>query len=198
MTKEEKTKIAKSDLNKTPYYWIYLFLSLGFLGWIYETIVMSVHYHHFAVRGDILVDKTPAFEIVGGLPLITLYGVGGLIIMLIFQKTRNPLKLFFLGSLIATTLELITSYICTIFGKELWHYRPEFITFEGRISVVASIVWGLLTVALILFLQPLLIKFYNILSKRKHMHAVLVALLIYAIICLIMRNYLMSIGAMSS
>ena len=75
----------------------------------------------------------------------------------------------FLGCmLIATLIELITSYICEAFlGYWPWQtYLNYNINFEGRIALSPSLRFGLGGVIFLYIFQPLFEKFCNLIKER--------------------------------
>ena len=74
----------------------------------------------------------------------------------------------FLGcTLVATTIELITSYLCEwTMGRWLWSYESYKFNFEGRIALDTSFRFGVGGVVFLYILQPLFEKLTNKMSKK--------------------------------
>lgn len=192
-----KEKIKKLDLYKVFFY----FLVFSFLGWIYEILVVFVISGELLNRGYLfllnpLEEYIPVFSkiaIIGslplvlGLPIIEMYGFGGLIIILSFRKFKNQkLKVFVYGTLLMTLYELLSSYFCTeVLGKVYWDYTNEFLNFQGRICLISSLAWGILSLVTMEFLEPLIGKLYHHLKVKNHFKRDISFLFVYTVICAI-------------
>jgi uncharacterized membrane protein len=164
----------------------FTFLCFCFIGWVIETSFMFLMDGHFVARG--------LFMLNGGwfgLPLITIYGFGGLLIIILFEKMRShPIKLFLFGMISMTAFELAVSYLCDLlYGGPLWDYG-DFLNFEGRISVASSIVWGLLTVFVVRKIYPFIRKLYRKIARLKYHKIVLWLLIIATVISAAFRGHL--------
>ena len=81
------------------YYLFYYFIIYSVIGWIYESILVSVQSRTFINRGFL-----------SG-PVIPIYGCGALsLYLLLWDHRSNLLIVFILGMLVATTLEFVTSW----------------------------------------------------------------------------------------
>lgn len=120
------------------------FTIYSFIGWIIETTAISISEKHFVNRGFL-----------NG-PFIPVYGFGGVILELILGQLPKNVVLIFLGGVIITsTLEYFTGFLLeTIFHAKWWDYSNFKINLKGRICLVNSLLFGLLAVALIFFIDP--------------------------------------------
>ena len=129
------------------------------IGWLYEVFLEVVVYKWgFSNRGVLFG------------PYLPVYGFGALAFILCFSKfiKDKPLKkkflyipIIFLGCmLVATALELVTSYICEFFtGSWPWQtYESYKYNFEARIALSPSIRFGIGGVIFLYILQPLFDK----------------------------------------
>jgi len=143
------------------------FLLYSIIGWIYEEYLeLFVFKTGFSNRG----------VLVG--PYLPVYGVGTLaFIFILYPLIKNkdfkrkiimiPL-IFILCMFIATSIELVTSYICEFFmGDWPWTYLEYPYNFEGRIALSASIRFGLGGVAFLYILQPLYEKMLKKIGDKK-------------------------------
>lgn len=178
------------------------FFICGFFGWGFETATVYAKTGFVTRRGLVFVagtlgqylvaaQNTPIFAeipIVWGLPIIIIYGLGGVLIAISLKKFTNPIAIFFLGAMLATVFELITSYYCEIIlHREFWNYSSDFMNFQGRICLRASIAWGAISVFAVKVLIP---KAYFVYSKeiRLRHHAIALNVLIaYTILCVIVK-----------
>ena len=156
------------------------------IGWLYEVFLEVVVYQWgFSNRGVLFG------------PYLPVYGFGALAFILCFYKfiKDKPLKkkllynpIIFLGCmLVATALELITSYICEFFtGSWPWQtYESYKYNFEARIALSPSIRFGIGGVIFLYVLQPLFDKLLSKLSgkTRNIIFYALLTILIIDIIC---------------
>lgn len=89
-------------------------------------------------------------------PFCGIYGSGAVIIT-IFSKyfDKNKLTLFIGGFLIGTITEYLTSFLVeTTMGITWWDYSNYVLNINGRVCLLYSIFWGILT--------PFLIKVLNV------------------------------------
>jgi len=163
MKKEIKEKKYEHISNYIVYFFLYCVI-----GWIYEVFLEVVVYRWgFSNRGVLFG------------PWLPVYGFGALIfIFLIYPLIKNkkyPKKLYyiplvFLGCMVAaTTLELITSYICEFFsGSWPWQTYADYkINFQARIALSPSIRFGIGGVAFLYLLQPLFEKICKKLGEKR-------------------------------
>ena len=126
--------------------WGLYFFLYAFAGWIWESAYVSVLSQHWVNRGFL-----------HG-PFIPIYGFGALLILLMTYSVRHhAVAVFFVGMIGATILEYITGAVLEQwFHIKLWDYSMNAWNFQGYISVVSSVFWGILAVILVIWLHPLL------------------------------------------
>lgn len=145
------------------------FMMYAVIGWIYEVFLEVVIYRWgFTNRGVLFGPYCPV------------YGFGALaFIFTAYKLIKNkPLKnklillpvIFLLCMLIATSIELVTSYICEAFtGSWPWQTYADYkINFQARIALSPSIRFGLGGCLFLYLLQPLFEKFVAKLGKLKN------------------------------
>lgn len=103
--------------------WFFLY---SFLGWLWETTLVSVKNHKFVNRGFI-----------NG-PFCTIYGCGALSVYLILRPLEGKWVLLFVGGIVvATALEYVTAVLMeTIFHTSWWDYSDSKFNFQGEYA------WG--------------------------------------------------------
>jgi uncharacterized membrane protein len=96
-------------------------------------------------------------------PYIPIYGFGGTIIYLFLNKYYdNILLIFTLGFIFATILEYFTALILeNILKIRLWSYDNYPLNFQGRICLLASLFWGVMSIMVVKFITPFMIKYIN-------------------------------------
>lgn len=124
--------------------WLLTFFCYSFLGWCFETVVVSIQQHRFVNRGFIRG------------PMLPLYGTGAVILLQISKPLQNDLLLQFLtGMAAATVLEYIVGWAMeAMFKVKYWDYSTHKYQYKGRICLQSSIAWGVLTLVLVWLIHP--------------------------------------------
>ena len=69
--------------------------------------------------------------------------------------------------LVAGILEYLTSFIMEkLFNARWWDYSNEFFNINGRICLLYSIFWGILSLVLIKIINPIIDKFIDYIKKK--------------------------------
>lgn len=158
-------KKINSDTIKKYYL---IFMMYAIIGWIYEVFLEVVVYKWgFTNRGVLFGPYCPV------------YGVGALLfIFMIYPLIKNKKivkklilipVIFLLCMVVATTVELITSYICELFmGSWPWQTYADYkYNFQARIALSPSIRFGIGGVVFLYIFEPIFEKIVNKLSKKK-------------------------------
>lgn len=127
--------MLKSDAVKRTAAYVIEFIIYSFLGWLYETVCESIFAGGFVLNEGFLCH----------LPVCPIYGVGAFIALGIMYRigNLNKLKVFIGGTVITTVVEYIAAIILeSILNKKLWDYTPWILDFQGRISVISSLIFG--------------------------------------------------------
>lgn len=139
---------------------IILFVFYCFLGWIWESTYESIIDRKILNRGFLFG------------PYIPIYGFGGIAIYFGFNKYSTNLfnirsiEIYFIGLLIATILEYVTSFLLEkIFGARWWDYSGYKLNINGRICLIASLFWGVVAVIFVQVLNP---KIISVISSISH------------------------------
>ncbi len=182
-------KISSNSLKK--YYLIFMMYAV--IGWIYEVFLEVVVYKWgFTNRGVLFGPYCPV------------YGVGALLfIFMIYPliKDKSLVKkiimipvIFILCTLVATTVELITSYICELFmGSWPWQTYADYkYNFQARIALSPSIRFGIGGVVFLYIFEPIFEKLVNKLSKKNLNRVFFTVLTIFIIdfIWLIIKKFI--------
>ena len=160
----EENKDSKLSINR----YIIYFVLYSFIGWFYEVFLEVVIYKWgYSDRGVLCGPYCPV------------YGVGALTFLFtVYRLIENKKGLkkylyipvvFLLCMIIATLIELATSYICEFFmGSWPWQTYVDYkINFQGRIALSPSIRFGIGGVVFLYLLQPLFEKLCNKLGNKK-------------------------------
>ena len=148
----------------------YLFI-FSFIGWLWETIYVSIKQKTAVNRG-----------FVTG-PVCTIYGVGGVSLVLILKPvSHNYFLLFLCGVVITTILEYITASVMErLFHTSWWDYTNERFNIKGRICLKSSLFWGLSSVLLFKYLLPFTDKIIGFVSERTGQMLIYMFSAIYAV-----------------
>ncbi len=178
----------KNDIFKNKYWNLFrdnmeCFLTYCFFGWVYESVWCCMIYHR---RG--FINRGFLFG-----PWLPIYGIGFFIILGIFTllKVKKPLPVFLVGTIVATTAELIASYIIdATVGTPMWDYTGYFMNFDGRIALVPALMFGLLIWLAICLIQPAIKKLQFKFRESKIHNACFIVIAVLFFIDLICRIWL--------
>ncbi|WP_411897088.1 putative ABC transporter permease [Bifidobacterium tissieri] len=119
----------------------------SFLGWVYETILVSVQERRFVNRGFL-----------NG-PLCPIYGTGAVVAIVVLTPLKDtPMSLvtmFLLGAVGASVLEYVTSWVMEkAFHARWWDYSHFRFNINGRICLIGAIIFGVFGVLIVDVAQP--------------------------------------------
>jgi len=123
---------------------LWFFVAYSFLGWCIEVIYGLIREKRFVNRNFLT------------LPVLPIYGAGGLLIISLLYPVNGNLLLLFAGSfIIASVLEYFSAAMMErVFRRSWWNYSKEILNVRGRISLKYSFFWGALSVVVIKFIHP--------------------------------------------
>lgn len=118
-------------------------------------------------------------------PFCPIYGLGAGAIIAAFGNTnKNAKELFIQGFLFGSIVEYTISFALeAIYGMRFWEYSYLKYNLNGRISLVYSIFWGILTAILIKYISPKIDKIINKIPKKKTISIILLIFFILDNIC---------------
>lgn len=176
MEKKKELTILGNSIWKLFFY----FIVYSFFGYIIETIYGIITTGRFESRQSFLYG-----------PFLGIYGIAG-VILIIFIKyfNKNNFTIFTAGFLIGSLTEYVISYITDIFlHTQWWDYSDKILNINGRICLLYSVFWGLLTVFLVKIINPRIDKIYEkIINKynKKSIKICLTILIVFlAVDCLL-------------
>lgn len=131
-------------LGLSLYFVVMDFFIFAFAGWIYESIFVSVRTRKPVNRGFL----------VG--PILPLYGLGAVTVYVLLRPFSDCASLLYvMGMLVATVLEYITSWLLEVlFHAKWWDYSQAPYNLNGRIALIPSMFWGILSLLMFDVLQP--------------------------------------------
>lgn len=126
--------------------WFFIY---SILGWLVESIYMSICNRKLTNRGYIRG------------PICPIYGFGGIFIHIMLKGLADNIPyLFIAGSILATTLEFLTAKIMIkFFGCVWWDYSNKPFNYKGIICLESSAAWGLYTIIEVLVLKKMVFMF---------------------------------------
>ena len=124
--------------------WFLWWLLYSVAGWVYEIIVVSIQEGHLVSRGFLYG------------PLCPIYGTAALLaIALLYKRVKNPVPLFVVGVTLATALEYTVSVVLErLFHQRWWDYSDFRFNIEGRVCLLASMIFGVMMILLIKVVHP--------------------------------------------
>lgn len=136
--------------------WIFIFYIYCFLGWIVESSIVSVRTKKLVNRGFLKI------------PMLPIYGFGSVMMLFVSLPIKDkPILIYFFGMIAATILEYISAVLIeNIFKIKYWDYTEDKFNFQGRICLESSLFWGVLSLALTLFIHKPVEKFVLSLSSN--------------------------------
>lgn len=128
------------------------FISYSFLGFLLETVFS------FLLKGRL--ESRKCFLLSSLCPV---YGLGAIAILISTRRFRKNIPLTFItGIIAATTVELLTDlFYRKILNSPFWDYSNQPFNFKGSVCLKFSLIWGILTLALVYFVHPRLSKYIN-------------------------------------
>ncbi len=160
MNKKEKfpNNIFMENVKKKSYLeYISYFIFYSFIGCILETC--------FGLFTKGVIESRQSF-LFG--PFCVIYGIGAVLIIFFLSNFKDkPLRLFLFSCLIGTISEFLMSYFCEkIFHFKWWDYSGMKLNINGRTCLYFSVMWGVLGIILIRYVNPLLDKVFEFLKTN--------------------------------
>lgn len=127
------------------------FFIYSFIGWIIETIYVSIKQQKVANRGFLIGPYCP------------IYGLSAILMTALLNNYKKDIFiLFIVGLFIASLLEYITSLILEkLFKVRWWDYSNHLLNIDGRVCLYNSLLFGILCIFLVQFLDPTITNFIN-------------------------------------
>ena len=157
------------DYNRTyPFIsLVQLFFTYSFVGWIWEV------FYYVASIGK-LVNRGTMHG-----PWLPIYGVGGILIILLLKPLRERPGLLFVGAVaVCGTVEYTTAWALeTFLHKKWWDYTGFFLNIHGRVCFEGLLVFGMAGLAFTYVFSPMLDDIYKKVDI-KYRRVVCIALLV--------------------
>lgn len=149
----------------------YLFFAYSFLGWLGEVLTNAVRKRRYQDCG-----------VLNG-PLCILYGIGGLTISFALGDLQQSwFFLLGLGAVYATVLEWIAGHILErVSHTRWWDYSDRKFNLDGYICLGASVLWGLLSVFMVKWGNPLLLFLFDLIPGGVRAAVLWAGIVVFAI-----------------
>ena len=163
--------MKKRTMSNSFEYYILLFFTIAFVGWLWEVALYLFTEHAIINRG-----------VYRG-PYLPIYGVGGLLLCLFLRSLKqHPIIVFLVSMVICSLLEYLTSCFLEIrWGIRWWDYSGHFLNLQGRICLMGAIAFGLGGSLLVCFCLPLYDKLYNKLPAKWKIGITLILLVVFVV-----------------
>lgn len=127
------------------------FITYSFLGWFCESVYCS------------WLEKKPVNRGFLNGPISPIYGFGALILIhFLTPLYAYPTALYVASVLMTTSLEYISAVILeTAFGMKWWDYSDNKFNYKGRICLMNSVLFGLMSVVLVYVIHPFIKSLYH-------------------------------------
>ena len=131
-------------------FWYFLFFSI--LGLMIETAYCYITTGVLESRKGLLYG-----------PFCPVYGIGATILIITLNRYREkPILLFLYGMLVGSIIEYVLSFCLeALYGTRFWEYSYLPFHLNGRICLTYALFWGILSLALIRIIKPMLDRFLN-------------------------------------
>lgn len=139
---------------------IAFFYVYAFLGWVIDVSVVFF-------SDGVLTNRGFLFE-----PICPMYGYAALVLIVIADSIKQKgfvglVKKTILATIWCSVLEYITAWILDIFFHQMWwDYSKEPFNLQGRICLLASLFWGVLSVIFMTVLHPFVVKVLKKISSK--------------------------------
>lgn len=142
---------TREILGTDMYHLVSAFMLYSVLGWLVESIYMSICNRKFTNRG-----------FAKG-PFCPIYGFGAVICYLVLHPLQgNYIKIYLIGSILATIFEfLVGKLMLKLFGEVWWDYNNKPYNYKGLICLESSVAWGAYAVIIVMFLNTKVINFID-------------------------------------
>ncbi len=132
-----------------------IFYMFSVIGWICEVLYVGIFFEHRFVNRGVLFG-----------PLCPVYGFGGILILTLPKELQSPVWVLFISGLVfCSAVEYAAGYVLEkLFHTKWWDYSSKKIVIRGktiplhlhgRICLLNSTLFGIMTVCVIDFVHPL-------------------------------------------
>lgn len=153
------------------YFFMLFFFSV--LGWLTECISCSIDRHKLVIDRGFLVG-----------PYCPIYGFGTLFMYLFLKNVplNDPVMVFIVAMLGASTLEYVTSYVMEkLFKARWWDYSNRMFNLNGRVCLKNSLAFGLIGILFTYYIKPAYLSFVSGIPKDVFIIVSIVCFIIFTV-----------------
>lgn len=164
----ERSMWTKEVFGIDVYHLISCFYLFSVLGWMVESIYMSICNKKLTNRG-----------FMKG-PFCPIYGVGAVAgYLLLHPLAGSYVKLYIAGAVSATVFEfLVAKLMLKLFGEVWWDYNEKPCNYKGIICLESTLAWGVYAIVIITFLFDKVIYFIDRFPMAIGMKVIIFALFV--------------------
>lgn len=162
---------TKEILGTDVLHLVQCFIIYSMLGWLVESIYMSLCNKKFTNRGF------------ATSPICPIYGFGGVLGYLILHPlSQNVFLLYIAGALVATVFEYFVAKLMNkVFGAVWWDYSEKPLNYKGVICAESTIAWGFYAVIIVNHLHKALLRMVDSIPTQIGIIACRVIMVWYAV-----------------
>lgn len=152
--------------------WIILFSIYSFLGWVCEVVYCSIPAKKFINRGFL---KGPVCPV---------YGFGAVFVVLIMNllDINIPILIFLFGGIIASIIEFLADIVLEyVFHTRLWNYSNRKFNIKGRVCLLNSTLFAILSLLLMELIHPTILNLVNTFSNQTIMIVAYILIAIFTV-----------------
>ncbi len=148
--------IKREQIKEDFMYYVWLFFVLAVFGWLWEGFL-------YLFKDDMYVNR----GFLTG-PWLPIYGIGGVMLELLFHRWRDRPVLIFVSSMaFCTLLEYVSGwYLELTWGVKWWDYSEMPLNLHGRICFLGSVLFGIGGMLLVWVISPLFYSLYRKIPVR--------------------------------
>lgn len=166
-------KTSKIDYNvhyKRRSY-ILMYFTFCILGWLWEVFYHVISEGRFVNRGTMFG------------PWLPIYGVGGILILIVLKPLRKRPIIFFLSAMaLSGTIEYLAGwYLETFHNAKWWDYTGYFLNINGRVCLEGLIIFGLGGAVVTYFIGPILNELFDKIKPKISIIICIVLITLYSI-----------------
>lgn len=161
---------------------VFCFIVYSMVGWLVESIYMSICNKKITNRGF------------GITPFCPIYGFGGVLAYILLRPlATNSVALYFVGAIIATIFEFfVAKLMLRLFNLVWWDYNEKPFNYKGVICLESTLAWGVYAVVIVKYLHHFILSQINKAPLKFGRAFCVMVLIIYGID--FTYHFLMAIG----
>lgn len=142
---------TKEIFGVDVYHLVSAFIVYSILGWLVESIYMSLCNRKITNRGF------------AKSPFCPIYGFGAVTCYLLLRPLETDLiKLYLAGAVMATVFEFfVGKLMLKLFGELWWDYNDKPCNYKGIVCLESTVAWGFYAVIIIVFLHSKVMGFID-------------------------------------